>query len=59
VILTGHGHLYARFAPRNSQGRSASAFEVLTLTLHPTSYDWRFFPEAGRTFIDSGSHPCH
>ena len=91
VVLTGHEHLYERFAPqtpsgvadpdgirqfivgtggksrhglsgtppRNSQARSASAFGVLTLTLHPTSYDWRFVSEAGRTFTDSGSHPCH
>jgi hypothetical protein len=91
VVLTGHEHLYERFAPqtpsgvadpngirqfivgtggksrhglsgtapRNSQARSASVFGVLTLTLHPTSYDWRFVSEAGRTFTGSGSHPCH
>ena len=46
-------------APRNAQARSSSAFGVLALTLHPTSYDWRFVSEAGRTFTDSGSHPCH
>lgn len=45
--------------PRNAQARSSSAFGVLALTLHPTSYDWRFVSEAGRTFTDSGSHPCH
>lgn len=92
VILTGHEHLYERFAPqtpsgvadpangirqfivgtggkshhglartppRNSQARSSTAFGVLTLTPHPTSYDWRFASEAGRTFTDAGSHPCH
>ena len=25
------------------------------LTLHPNSYDWRFVPEAGKSFTDSGS----
>jgi len=92
VVLTGHEHIYERFAPqtpsgvadpangirqfivgtggksrhglsgtppRNAQARSSSAFGVLTLTLHPTSYDWRFVSEAGRTFTDFGSHPCH
>jgi acid phosphatase type 7 len=34
-------------------------FGVLFLTLHPTSYDWRFVPEAGKTFADSGSTACH
>jgi hypothetical protein len=91
VVLTGHEHLYERFAPQtpsgvanpngirqfivgtggksrhglsrtppgNAEARTASAYGVLTLTLHPDSYDWRFVPEAGRTFTDSGSHPCH
>jgi hypothetical protein len=34
-------------------------FGVLKLTLHPASYDWQFVPEAGRTFTDAGSEPCH
>jgi acid phosphatase type 7 len=34
-------------------------FGVLFLTLHPSSYDWRFVPEAGRAFTDSGSTSCH
>jgi chitodextrinase len=32
---------------------------VLKLTLHPTSYDWQFVPEAGKTFTDSGTTACH
>jgi hypothetical protein len=31
----------------------------LKLTLHPGSYDWRFVPEAGKTFTDSGTDQCH
>jgi acid phosphatase type 7 len=43
----------------NSEVRQNSAFGVLKLTLRPTSYDWRFVPEAGETFTDTGSQACH
>jgi hypothetical protein len=43
----------------NSEVRNASTFGVLMLTLHPTSYEWRFVPEAGKTFTDSGTGLCH
>ena len=43
----------------NSELRDASTFGVLKLTLHPTSYDWRFVPEAGKSFTDSGTVACH
>jgi hypothetical protein len=43
----------------NSQVRNADTFGVLKMTLHSSSYDWRFVPEAGRTFTDSGSTACH
>jgi acid phosphatase type 7 len=91
IVLTGHDHLYERFAPQtpsgtsdaahgirewvagtgganhtsfvtvaaNSQVRDATTYGVLKLTLHPTSYDWRFVPEAGKTFSDAGSQVCH
>jgi chitodextrinase len=42
----------------NSEVRQNSTYGVLKLTLHPTSYDWRFVPEAGKTFTDSGSESC-
>ena len=29
------------------------------MTLHPSSYDWQFVPEAGGTFTDAGSELCH
>jgi hypothetical protein len=32
---------------------------VLRLTLKTTGYDWKFIPEAGKTFTDSGSGSCH
>jgi hypothetical protein len=41
-----------------SQVRNSNTFGVLKLTLHATSYDWRFVPEAGKTFTDSGTSNC-
>jgi 3',5'-cyclic AMP phosphodiesterase CpdA len=43
----------------NSEVRNADTFGVLKLTLHPTSYDWKFVPEAGKSFTDSGTTNCH
>jgi chitodextrinase len=43
----------------NSQVRDDNTFGILKLTLHPTSYDWQFIPEAGKTFTDSGTQSCH
>ena len=44
---------------RQSLVRNATTFGVLKLTLHATSYDWKFVPEAGKTFTDSRTGaPC-
>ncbi|HZC65246.1 MAG TPA: metallophosphoesterase [Candidatus Dormibacteraeota bacterium] len=43
----------------NSEIRSIDGFGVLKLTLRAGGYDWRFIPEAGKTFTDSGSGICH
>ena len=43
----------------HSEVAQNDTFGVLKLTLHPASYDWQFVPEAGRTFSDAGSAPCH
>jgi hypothetical protein len=43
----------------HSEVAQNDTFGVLKLTLHPTSYDWQFVPEAGKTFSDAGSQPCH
>lgn len=42
-----------------SEVRQNTTFGVLKLTLHPTSYDWRFVPIAGGGWTDSGSGQCH
>jgi acid phosphatase type 7 len=91
VALTGHDHIYERFAPMtstgtrddargirefivgtgganhtsltttaaNSQVRNADTYGVLSLKLHPTSFNWTFVPEAGKTFTDTGTGTCH
>jgi hypothetical protein len=91
LVLSGHAHVYERFAPQtpagkadpahgireivvgtggdshygfgsarpNSQVRNANTFGVLKLTLKSGSYDWRFLPQAGQSFRDSGSTACH
>jgi hypothetical protein len=42
----------------NSEIRNANTFGVLKRTLHPTSYEWKFIPETGKTFTDSGIVSC-
>jgi acid phosphatase type 7 len=42
----------------NSEVRNAGTFGVLALTFNPTSYSWRFVPEAGASFTDAGSESC-
>jgi acid phosphatase type 7 len=60
VVGTG-GEDQRRFlAPKpNSERRSTGTFGVLAMTLRPGSYSWRFVPEPGRSFRDSGSGACH
>jgi hypothetical protein len=91
LVLSGHDHIYERFAPQtatgtldtargmrefivgsgganhtslatifpNSEIRNVDTFGILKLTLHPTSYDWQFVPEAGKMFTDTGTGACH
>ena len=60
VVGTGGASHYRFGPPRpNSQVRNAKTYGLLKLTLHESSYDWRFVPEPGRLFTDSGSGRCH
>ena len=61
VVGTGGKNSHRTFGnPKpNSEVRQAETFGVLKLTLHATSYDWQFVPEAGKTFTDSGHGDCH
>ena len=54
VFFTG----WSKLKP-NSEMRNNDTFGVLALTLHPNSYEWRFVPEAGKTFTDTGAGVCH
>jgi len=60
VVGTGGNGLYGfRGVKANSQARNATTFGVLKLDLRARGYDWRFLPEAGKTFTDAGSGACH
>jgi hypothetical protein len=43
----------------NSVRRNDETFGVLSMTLRPSSYRWRFVPSAGGSFTDSGVGDCH
>ena len=59
VVGTGGINLKPAKAPAaNSEVFQSHTFGVLRLTLHPTSYDWQFQPEAGQTWTDVGSGTC-
>jgi hypothetical protein len=58
VGMGGRSHSSFGSTMANSEVRNSTAYGVLKLTLHPTSYDWQFIPIAGQTFTDSGSASC-
>jgi hypothetical protein len=41
-----------------SERKQNNTFGVLRLALHPTSYEWAFVAESGKTFSDFGSQNC-
>jgi acid phosphatase type 7 len=55
----GKNHRPILLAKPNSESRNADAFGVLKLSLRSGAYDWQFIPEAGKTFVDSGTGQCH
>jgi acid phosphatase type 7 len=61
VVGTGGKSLHglSRIPDPQVESRQASTYGILELTLHPSGYSWRFVPEAGRTFTDSGTQACH
>ncbi len=62
VVGTGGASYVVPAAPRAANSEAllsgASAFGVLKLTLHATSYDWAFVTENG-TSTDTGTQACH
>jgi acid phosphatase type 7 len=60
VVGTGGKSRYAVDASgTNREVANGSTYGVLKLTLRPNAYDWKFVPQAGQTFTDSGSTSCH
>ena len=60
VVGTGGRGFHPLRSPRpNSEVRQNSTFGVLEMALHATGYAWEFVPEAGKSFRDVGSQPCH
>jgi hypothetical protein len=60
VVGTGGAFFTGLSTPEpNSEVRQNTTYGVLKVTLRPTSYDWQFVPEAGKTFGDTGSQACH
>ena len=55
----GRSHYKIGAIEPNSEVQNGTTFGILELTLHAHSFDWKFVPEAGSTFTDSGSRRCH
>jgi acid phosphatase type 7 len=59
VVGTGGRSHYAWSTIKpNSLARNNTTYGVLKLTLHSTSYSWKFVPIAGKTYTDSGTTAC-
>jgi hypothetical protein len=54
----GWGHYDFTSTSPMPEVKNSTDYGVLKLTLHPGSYDWKFFPIAGGSFSDSGSSSC-
>jgi hypothetical protein len=58
VVGTGGHSLFSFGTIRAASQARSKTFGVLKLTLRGGAYDWRFVPEPGSTFTDSGSDTC-
>jgi fibronectin type 3 domain-containing protein len=60
VVGTGGKDFHTMGSPiANSATTNVSAFGVLKLTLHASSYDWQFVAANGYRYDDAGSGTCH
>jgi acid phosphatase type 7 len=55
----GRSHKAITSVQANSEARELETYGILKLTLGSSSYAWEFIPEAGKTFADAGTTPCH
>ncbi len=58
VVGTAGAPPYSVGSSANSQARMSGQYGLIQLTLHPSSYDWKWIAGTG-TFTDSGSGTCH
>jgi acid phosphatase type 7 len=61
-VVGSGGADHSDLRPRPDGKREAAnddTFGVIKLALHPDGYDWRFVPEAGKSYTDAGSAACH
>lgn len=59
VVGTGGAGRYSiTTVSGNTQAYNTSTFGILSMTLDPTSYTWKFIPVAGSTYTDSGTTSC-
>jgi acid phosphatase type 7 len=54
----GKNHYPFSVPPIGGEIRDSTAYGILKLKLHPSSYDWQFLPAPGYSFTDAGSMPC-
>ncbi len=59
VGVGGEAHHGAGTPKPTSEALDDNTFGIFKLTLHATSFDWKFLPVAGQTFTDSGTASVH
>jgi hypothetical protein len=60
VVGTGGKSFHPFGDPQpGSEARNNDTFGVLKMILGAAGYEWRFIPEAGKTYTDSGSAACN
>jgi hypothetical protein len=59
VVGTGGTEHYPLGPPlANTEVQHTGTFGALRFTLRPGAYDWRFVPQSGKSFTDSGTKAC-
>jgi hypothetical protein len=59
VVGTGGKNLKPVSPSSATEAHNDNTYGLLSLTLAPGSYSWRFMPEAGKSYSDSGTATCH
>ena len=59
VGMGGESHHGLTTALPTSEALNNNTFGIFKLTLHATTYDWKFLPIAGSTFTDAGTGTVH